>query len=93
MLVVRKPAAVDHWCYCLVFFTGSFFALALVRIDSLAPESTRSLNGQVLESMSFLSVGMTSLTKIIGLKCTCFSFLLYLVCLSLLVGFCRVINS
>ena len=36
--------------------------------------------------------GMTSLTKIIGLKCTCFSFFLGLVCLTILDGFRRVFN-
>ena len=35
---------------------------------------------------------MTSLTKIIGLKCTCFSFLLDLVCLYFLDGFSRLFN-
>ena len=45
VLVVRTPAAVDHCRSLLVFLTGSLSALALVRIDSLAPESTRALTG------------------------------------------------
>ena len=70
---------------------GSLYDFALMKIESLAPESTRDLNSRVLGCLSFLPAGMTSLTKIIGLKYTCFSFLLDFVCLSfLLVGFCRV---
>ena len=92
MLVVRTPSDVDHCSSYLVFLTGSLYDLALTRIDSLAPESTRDLTSRVLECMSFLPAGMTSLTKRIGLKCMCFSFLLVLVCLSLLVGFRRVFN-
>ena len=92
VLLVRTPAAVDHCSYCLVFLTGSLSALDLVRIDSLAPESSRALISWVLDCLLFLPTGMTSLTKIIGLKCTCLIFLLNLVCLSLLVGFCRVFN-
>ena len=92
VLMVRTPAAVDHCRYCLVFLTSSLSALALSRIDSLAPESTRALTNQVLDCLSFLPAGMTSLTKIIGLKCTCFSFLLDLVYLNFLAGFRRVFN-
>ena len=77
VLLVRTPADVDQCRSCLVFLTDSLSVFSLVRIDSLAPESTRSL---------------TSLTKIIGLKCMCFSFLLDLVCLSLLVVFFGVFN-
>ena len=92
MLVVRILAAVDHCRSCLVFLTGSLYDFDLVRIDSLAPESTRDLTSRVLDCLSFLPAGITSLIMIIGLKCTCFSFLLDLVCLSLLFGFCRVFN-
>ena len=92
VLVVRTPAAVDHCCYCLVFLTDSFSDLDLVRIDSLSPELTRALTSRVLDYMSLFTAGMTSLTKIIGLKCTCCSFLLDLVCLYFLVGFFRVFN-
>ena len=92
VLVVRTPAAVDHCHSCLVFLTDSLSALALARIYSVAPESTRALTSRVLECLSFLPAGMTSLTKIIGLKCTCFSFLLDLVCLTFLDGFHRVFN-
>ena len=92
VLVVRKPVAVDHCCSCLVLLTGSLPTLAFVRIDSLAPELTRSLTSRVLDCLSFLPAGVTSLTKIIGLKCTCFSFLLDLVCLSFLDGFRRFFN-
>ena len=74
VLVMRTPAAVDHCHSFLVFLTGSLSVLALARIDSLAPESTRALTRQVLECLPFLPAGMTSLTKIIGLKCLCFSF-------------------
>ena len=87
LLVVRTPAAVDHCRSWLIFLAGSLSDLNLVRIDSLDPESTRALTSRVLGCLFFLSSGMTSLTKIIGLKCMCFSFLLYLVCLSLLVEF------
>ena len=69
VLVVRTPAAVDHCRSFLVFLTGSLSALALARIDLLAPESTRALTRRVLDCLSFLPAGMTSLTKIIGLKC------------------------
>ena len=92
VLVVRTPAAVDHCRYFLVFLTGSFSALALSRIDSLAPESTRALTSRVLDCLSFLPAGMTSLTKIIGLKCLCFSFFLDFVCLTIVDGLCRVFN-
>ena len=92
MLVVRTPAAVDHCRSCLVFLTVILPALDLVRIDSLAPDSTRYLTSRVLDCLFFLPAGMTILTNIIGLKCTCFSFLLDLVCLSFLDGFCRVFN-
>ena len=81
VLVVRTPAAVDHCSSCLVFLTGSLSDLALLRIYSLAPESTSALTSQVLDCLSFLPSVISSLTKIIGLKCTCFSFLLDLVCL------------
>ena len=87
VLVVRTPAPVDHCCSCLVFLTGSVSAIGLVRIYSLSTESTRDLTSQVLECLSFLPSGMTSLTKITGQKCTCFSFLLGLVFLTFLVGF------
>ena len=76
VLVVRTPEAVDYCCSFLVFLTGNFSALALVRIDSLAPELTRALISRVLDCLSFFPAGMTSLTKIIGLKCLCFSFFL-----------------
>ena len=79
VLVVRTPAAVDHCCYFLVFFTCSLSDLALARIDSLAPESTRYLTSLVLDCLPFLPTVMTSFTKIIGLKCVCFSFFLDLV--------------
>ena len=93
MLVVRTPAAVDRCRSCLVFLTGSLSDFALVMIDSLAPESTRALNSRVLDCLYLLPAGMNSLTNITGLKWTCFSFLLYLVCnFFLLVGFCRVFN-
>ena len=94
VLVVSTPEAVDQCCSWLVFLTCSLSAFALERIDSLAPESTRSFCSRVLDCLSFLTSGMTSLTKINGLKCKCFSFLLDLVNLSfLLVGFFRVFNS
>ena len=86
VLVVRTPAAVDHCCSCLFFLTGSLYALALARIHLLDPESTRALTSQVLDCLYFFSAVMASLTNIIVLKCTCFSFLLDLVCLSLLFG-------
>ena len=92
VLVVRTPVAVDHCCSCRVFLNGSLFALALARIDSLAPESTRDLTSRVLDCLLFLSNGMTRLIKIIGMKCKCFSFLLDLFCLTILDGFCRVFN-
>ena len=92
MLVVRTPAAVDHCRSFLVFLNGSLSDFYLLSIDSLAPESTRALTSLVLDCLSLLPAGMTSLTKIIGLKCTCFTLLLDLVCLSLLVGFLRVFN-
>ena len=92
VLVVRIPADVDHCCYFYVFLTGSLSDLALARIYSLAPEPTRDLTSRVLDCLSFLTAGMTSLTKIIGLKCTCFSFLLDLVCLTIFNGFRRVFN-
>ena len=92
MLVVRTPAAVDHCRYFLVLLTCSLSALALVRIESLDPESTRDLTSRVLEFVLFLPAGMTSLKNIIGLKCTCFGFLLDLVCLSFFDGFLRVFN-
>ena len=92
MLVVRTLAAVDHCRSSLVFLTGSLSAFALVMIDSLDPESTSALTSRFLDCLSFLSSGINSLTKIIGLKCMCFSFLLDLVYLSLFVGFSRVFN-
>ena len=58
MLVVRKPAAVDHCRSFLVFLTGSLSALDLAIIDSLAPESTRALISRVLECLYFLTSGM-----------------------------------
>ena len=73
---MRTLEAVDHCCSLLVILAGSLSALALARIDSLAPESTRALTSRVLDCLSFLPAGMTSLTKIIGLKCLCFSFFL-----------------
>ena len=42
--------------------------------------------------MYILPAVMTSLTKIIGMKCMCFSFVFDLVCLSLLVGFHKVFD-
>ena len=90
VLVVRTPAAVDHCRSFLVFLTGSFSILALARIDSLAPELTRALTRRVLDCLPFLPARMTSLTKIIGLKCLCFSFFLDLVCLTILDGLRRV---
>ena len=92
MLVLRTPAAVDHCFYCLVFLTSSLYDFALARIDSLNPYSTRDLTSRVLDCLSFFPSGIASLIKIIGLKCICFSFLLDLVCLSLLVCFCGVYN-
>ena len=76
LLVVKTPAAVDPCRSCLVFLNGSLSAFDLMRIDSLSTESTRSLTCKVLDCMYFLPSGMTSFTKIIGLKCMCFSFLL-----------------
>ena len=70
VLVVRPPAAVDHCCSCLVFLIGILSAFALVMIDSIAPELPRALTSRVLDCLYFLPTGMTSLTKIIGLKCT-----------------------
>ena len=93
VLVVRKSEAVDHCSSCLVFLNVSLSDFALVRIDSLAPELTRDLTSQVLDCLFFLPAGMSSLTKMIVLKCICFSLLLDLVCLSLLVGFSRVFNG
>ena len=62
-------------------------------IDSLSPELTRYLTSRVLDYLPLLPAGMTGLTKIIGLKWTCFSFLENLDCLSfLLVCFLRVLN-
>ena len=87
VLEARTPAAVDHCCSCLVFLNVSLSAFTLVRIDSLDPESTRALTSRVLDCLSFLPSWITSLTKIIGLKCMCFSLLLDLFCLSLLVFF------
>ena len=84
--------AVDHYRSCLVLLTGSLYDFDLVRIDSLAPESTRDLTSRVLDCLSFLPAVMTSLTKIIVLQCMCFSFLLDLVYLSLLFGFRIVFN-
>ena len=92
VLVVRTPAAVDHCRYFLVFLTVSLSAFALARIDSLAPDSTRALTIRVLDCLSFLTAGITSLTKIIGLKCMCFSLFLDLVWLTIFDGFCRVFN-
>ena len=92
VLVVRTPSDVEHCRSCSVFLTGSLSALDLARTDSLAPKSTRALTSRVLDCLSFLPAGMTSLIKIIGQKYTCFSFLLDLVCLSFLDGFCRVLN-
>ena len=91
VVVVRTTAAVDHCCSCLVFLTGILSALALARIDSLAPELARALTIRVLDCLSFSPAGMTSLTNIIGLKCTCFSFFLDLVCLTIVDGFRRVL--
>ena len=92
VLVVRTPAAVEHCRSCLVFLTWSLSNLALARMESLAPESTRSLTSRVLECLSFLPSGMTSSTKIVGLKCVCFSFFLDLVYLTILDGFHRVFH-
>ena len=92
VLVVRAPAAVDQCRSCLVFLTGSLSDFALARIVPLAPESTRAWTSRVLECLSFLTAGMISLTKIIGLKCMCFSFLMDFVCLFLLFEFFRLFN-
>ena len=62
-----------------------------MRIEPLAPESTRDLTSRVLDCLSFLPDVMTRLTKIIGLKCLCFSFSLDLVCFYFLDGFNRVL--
>ena len=79
--------------FLIIIFDWNFYALALVRIYSLAPESIRDLNSQVLDCLSFLTSRMNSLTKIIGLKCTCFGLLLDLVFLPfLLVGLRRMFN-
>ena len=93
LLVARTPAAVEHCHYFLVFLTGSLSALDLARIDSLDPDSTKDFTRRVLDCLSFLPAVMTSLTKIIGLKCMCFSFFLDLVWLTILDGFRRVVNS
>ena len=53
VLVARTPVAVDHCRYFLVFLTGSLSALALARMDSLSPESTRALTRQVLDCLPF----------------------------------------
>ena len=93
VLVVRTSAAVDHCCFYSVFLTERLSDFSLVIIYSLVPESTRDLTSRVLDCLSFLTAELTSLTKIIGLKCTSFSLLLDVVCLSfLLVGFCRLFN-
>ena len=93
VLVARTPVDVDHCRSCLVFLTENLSDFALVMIDSLAPELTRALTSRVLDCLYFLTSGMNSSTKIIGLKCMCFSFLLDFICVSLLVGFCRVFNQ
>ena len=93
VFTMSTSAPVDHCRSWLVCLNGSLSALALVRINSLVPELTRDLTSRVLDCLSFLASEMTSLTNIIGLKCTCFSFLSYLVYLSLLVSFCRVFNK
>ena len=92
VLVMRTPEAVDHCRSFLVFLTGSLSALALARIYSLDPESTRALTSWVLDCLYFWPAGITILTKIIGLKCKCFSFLLDLVYLTILDGLRRVFN-
>ena len=92
-MVARTPTAVDQYCYCLIFLTGSFSDFYLVIRDSLDPESTRDFTSRLLDCLSLLPAGNNSLTKIIGMKWTGFSFLLDLVCLSfLLVGFCKVVD-
>ena len=58
VFVARTPAAVDHCRYCLVFLTGSLSALALARIDSLAPESPRDLTTEMYMSQFFLRFGL-----------------------------------
>ena len=65
VLVLRTLVSVDHCRSCLVYLTGSLPALALVRIDSLAPELNRSLTSWFLDSLSLFSAGMNSLTNII----------------------------
>ena len=87
LLLVRTPEAVDRCHSWLVFLPESFSGFALVRIDSLAPELTGDLNSRVLDCLFFLTAEMTSLTKIIGLKCTCFSLLLDFICLLFLLVF------
>ena len=91
VLVVSTPAVVDHCRSFLLSLTGSLSALALVIIDSLATELTRSLTRRVLDCLPFLPAGITSLTKIIGLKCLCFSFFLDFL-LTILDGLHRVFN-
>ena len=90
--MVMTPAAVDNCLSCLVFLTDSFSDIALLMIDSIAPQSTRAFTRQVSDFQYLLPSGMTKLTKIIGLKCTEFSDLLDLFCLSSLVGFCRFLH-
>ena len=92
VLVVRTPAAVDHCRYFLVFLTGRLSALVLAIIDSLTPESTRALTRQAFDCLLFLPAGMNSLTKIIGLKCLCFSLFLDFVWITILDGLRRVFN-
>ena len=92
VLVVRKPAAVDHYRSFLVFLTVILYSLYLARIDSLAPESTRALTRWVLDCLPLLPAGMTGSAKIIGLKCLCFSFFLDLVRLTTLDGLRRLFN-
>ena len=90
---MRTPGAVEHCPSCSVLLNGSLAGVFLVRIYSLAPDSTRALTSRILDCLSFLLSGMTSLTKIIGLKWAFSSFLLDLVFLPcLLVGVCRVFN-
>ena len=77
VLVVRTTADFNHCRSWLVFLNVTLSDFDLVRIDSLDHESTRALTSLSLDCLSFLPAGMTSLTKIIGLKWTCFSFLKY----------------
>ena len=72
----------NGFCWCPL---GKLFHLGLEQL-------TRALTSWVLDFLYFLPAGMTSLTKIIALKCMCFNFFLDLVWLTILDGFRRVFN-